>query len=132
MSRNLTTIGGPITYLSWKDYEKNDLVVKGTFVGTTPNQFNEHKPHYLVTPEGQEGRVCLNTTGHLAWAMDQVAVGDYVEVYYMGQEKLEKGKFAGKLCHQFQVKHEASGNGSLAEAAKNVEPTQEVSLDGLD
>jgi len=96
------SVGGLKKYYKYNECEKGQLLVEGVFIGTSPNKFG--KENFDFRPS--EGPVVsLNHAGHLAWIVENhVPVGAEVQVYYEGKEMLDKGQFAGKEVHKFDVK----------------------------
>jgi len=78
------------------------VVVEGEFIGTMPNKFNEDKPHFKIKKD-DGSLVVLNSCGSVAKQMEKVKEGDYIQVSYNGQKKIEDGKLKGKIVHQFNI-----------------------------
>lgn len=77
-------------------------ILEGTFVGTVPNHFDGEKNDYKF--EGDDGSIIiLNGAGNLDYRMNQVSVGDYCRVEYLGKKPIIKGKMKGKEAHAFEV-----------------------------
>jgi len=77
-------------------------VLEGEYVGAVKNAFDEGKEDFkFLTDDGNT--VIVNSTGSLAYQMKLVKIGDYVQLNYMGKEKIAKGKMKGKEAHKFEV-----------------------------
>lgn len=107
--------GKPMKFRGWADYSTGDVLIC-KFVKNTPNKYNDAKPNHVVEiietflkdkkvqKEWVEGtHVCLNTSGMLDKAMENVSAGDLIQITYNGTNTIEKGKFAGKESHTFDV-----------------------------
>jgi hypothetical protein len=87
-------------------FEKGTAIAEGNFIGSYKNNYNEDKPHVMLEQtDGQ--RVVINSSGKLHYLFfseqSQLEKGDYVQVVYEGMTKVEKGKMAGKMAHDFKV-----------------------------
>lgn len=106
---NFKKVNGQRSYKGWKEWSIGDFVV-GSFEEEGEDKYG--KPNYIInilesTFEGenfQEGKtICLNSCGSLDHAMKKAAIGNVIQVEYMGQVMLEKGTYAGTLCHTVEV-----------------------------
>lgn len=100
------------TYRPWKEWDENDIVV-GKFLAQKEDDYGN--PSWIIEIEeamlkdkklskslvGQN--LCLNSAGQLNKAMEQVSVGEIVQVEYMGTSTIEKGKYKGKESHLMEV-----------------------------
>ena len=98
--------GGETRYPKYAECDDGDLIVEGTFKGTSEGKFGVQ---YMFTDK--EGPVVLGKAGHLDYLMSQVDEGSLVQVVYGGSEVMTKGAYAGKSAHRFKVlvDDEASG-----------------------
>lgn len=107
--------GKPMKFRTWADYSTGDILIC-KYVKTTPNKYNDSKPNHVVEiveaflkdkkvqAEWVEGtHVCLNTSGMLDKSLSNVSSGDMIQITYNGSAVMEKGKFAGKEAHGFDV-----------------------------
>lgn len=78
------------------------LVVEGIYEGATPNKFNPEKNDYKVRQDNGDLTI-INDTGSLNQQMKLVTVGALIQINYNGKKKLTKGKYAGKMVHDFEV-----------------------------
>lgn len=78
------------------------VVVEGEFVGTLENKFNEDAPDFKIRKD-DGSLVVLNQCGSINHQMKKVEEGDYIQVSYEGQKKIEDGKLKGKMVHQFKI-----------------------------
>jgi hypothetical protein len=105
------------TYRKWSDWDAGDILI-GTYKGSQtdsydkPNwlievedaQFTDAKAAKKLMPKGDEKVVLgLNSSGKFDLAMEQVEVGDIVQVEYKGMSVIEKGKYKGKDAHDIEV-----------------------------
>jgi hypothetical protein len=95
-----TNAAGEIKFIRARDLTVGPIL-EGTFLGAIPNQFDEDKNDFKF--ETEAGIVILNGAGNLGYKMGFISAGDYVQVTYEGQGKMSKGKYAGKLVHNFEV-----------------------------
>ena len=135
-STKFKKVGGPKKYFKYKECEAGQVLVEGVYIGRTPNKFG--KENFDFKPE--EGpTVSLNHAGQLAYLIENyVREGDTVQVIYEGTAVLEKGAFAGKEVHNFEV-NVAEGDlvGRVAKAQESMkseeaEATGEINLSDLD
>jgi len=89
-------------YFKYSECTEGQLLVnKGEFRCIFEGKFGDQYRFQEIG--GQE--VVLNKAGQLAWRIEQEQVkeGGYYDIYYIGSEVLEGGKFAGKPAHHFRV-----------------------------
>jgi hypothetical protein len=114
--RRRKTIGGAKIYKPWKDWSVDDFII-GKF--TQQSIDNYDKPCYhieieefnLSSPKCYKGSeikvgtlIGLNSCGSLDYKMEEVEIGQTVEITYMGTETLpDNHKFKGKDSHQVDV-----------------------------
>ena len=121
----------------YKKLKKGEVLVEGRYLGTTKNMKYDNND-FLFKPNDGGMTVHLWGSGHLAWGLSSVNVGQDVRVTYMGTEKLTEGKFKGKDSHQFDVavKVEEATAERMVEAApektESVQETGTVNLSDLD
>lgn len=101
----------------WAEAEKTGLMVSGTFTrainddtyGTTNYEVQADKAGEYIDGDGtlqsfEAGSfVVVNGTASLARKMASIPAGAGLEINYMGQSEIAKGKFKGKLAHNFEV-----------------------------
>lgn len=91
--------GGDITYYKASTMAVGQTVI-GKFIKASTDQF-DNPCYHLRGIDGK--RMVLNYCTSLERAMENVSVGDVLDVVYQGTKKLEKGPFAGKDAHRFEV-----------------------------
>lgn len=147
-------VGGNRKFISYmKDnkllHEKGDILIEGKYIGRTPTEDNygHHGFDFYTGPN--DPTVTLSYAGSLQYIMENyVNEGDNCQVVYDGQEKLSKGKYKGKMSHQFKVfiEDDLSEEGEVEaateeapkkkavkkEAKKKVESASSVDLSSLD
>jgi len=108
-------LGAKTNYFKYSECKDGQtLVDKGVYLGQKQGKFGRQN-NFLVGG----AKTVLNSAGHLNYKLDEfVKVGDTVTIIYDGKEKLEKGTFAGKECHQFKV--------MLHDEIPNTKPAPEV------
>jgi hypothetical protein len=105
--------GGGGSYRAWKMWETGDVLI-GKFVQAGEDQ-TYGKPTWTILVEEamfsdedlaetlKGKRLTLNSNGMLDKAMEQVQLGEMVQITYNGTSEIEKGKFKGKDAHQVEV-----------------------------
>lgn len=93
-------VGGSTRYVKFAEQKDGDVIVDGVYAGTIPSQY---EPGFQYKFKEGESDVVISPAGQLRHRMASVQEGDKVEIVYRGQEKISKGKFAGKDAHQFKV-----------------------------
>lgn len=104
------------TYRKWNEWDVGDILI-GTYKGSQTDNYD--KPNWLIEvedaqfsnakaakklmPKGDEKVIVgLNSAGKLDQAMEQLEIGDMVQVEYKGMSTIEKGKFKGKDAHDIE------------------------------
>lgn len=104
-------------YRKWSEWDEEDILI-GVYKGSQTDSYD--KPNWLVEVEdaqfsdkkaakklmpssGEKIIIGLNSSGKLDAAMDQVEMGDIVQVTYKGMSTIEKGKYKGKDAHDIEV-----------------------------
>lgn len=103
-------------YRKWNEWDEGDVLI-GTYKGSQTDSYD--KPNWLVEVEdaqftdkkaakklmvsGEKIIIGLNSTGKLDVAMEQVEIGDMVQIEYKGMSTIEKGKYKGKDAHDVEV-----------------------------
>lgn len=99
MSKTMKKLSlGSKTFVKPADLEIGQTI-KGIYIGSEIDQFD--KPNWTIRTT--EGDLTMNSSGSLDKLMEQVTVGQYVEVTYGGTKTLTSGKYKGKEAHQFEV-----------------------------
>ena len=109
--RSFRKLNGGKSYRAWKNWDVGDTIV-GKYVGDSVDNYD--KPNWHIQIEEcdfseesaniEAGKtIGLNSAGGLDKAMDNVEIGQFVEITYQGTSVLEKGKFAGKEAHNIEV-----------------------------
>jgi len=78
------------------------VILEGTFEGTLASKFDEGKNDYKFMTESGE-TVIVNHSGSLAYQIEKINIGDYVQLSYEGKKEITKGKLKGKSAHQFKL-----------------------------
>lgn len=78
------------------------VVAEGIYVGpkTNPN-FPEKTDFELETEDG--ATLIVNGAGNLGSQMKSVSPGDLIQISYLGKNEMKKGKYKGKLAHNFEI-----------------------------
>lgn len=96
-----------LKFISFSKLAKEDVigtVLEGTYVGTIEGKNFEGEPQDDFKFELDDGTiVIINRVGAMAREMDNIKVGDYVQVNYLGKHKATKGKLKGKELHRIEV-----------------------------
>lgn len=101
-------------YRAWNEWEEGDVII-AKLVGTSKNKMNAAKNDWIVEVEeaffadkkamkkiaGQT--LTLNTAGQLDKGMEQVEMGDMVQITYNGKKEMKGGAYAGKEAHTMEV-----------------------------
>ena len=98
-------------FRKWGDWDTDDQVV-GKFVAT--HEDNYDKTNYVIEviqaefadDSGEEftgKNLVLNSSGTIDKAFEEVTVGEFVQVTYLGKSEILKGKYAGKEAHNMEV-----------------------------
>lgn len=115
--RRRRRIGGAKCYRAWKLWNEGERIT-GKLVGITEDTYGkpnysieieemnfEHEPEkegYMVAEVGKV--IGLNSAGSLDSKMQEVEIGDIVEITYEGTDTLpENHKYKNKECHQIDV-----------------------------
>lgn len=91
--------GGPVNYVKYSETEVGTEWI-GVYLRKEIDATYGNNKYFLAT---DLGTTCLNGAGQLDHAMENVPKGKKIKVVYKGTVKLDKGKFKGKDCHQFEV-----------------------------
>lgn len=101
-------------YRAWKDWDEGDVAIC-KLVGTSQNRKNKAKKDWIVEMEEAmfsdkkkakelTGKVVtLNTAGQLDKGMEQVEIGDIVQITYNGQKEMKGGDYEGEMAHTMEV-----------------------------
>lgn len=97
----LREIAGRKKYIKAKDLQEGETAIAGWLVRISLGRYGEVYEFETATGE----ILAINRTGHLKHLMDQadLPVGTYVEIVYVGMEKLESGNMKGRDAHQFKL-----------------------------
>jgi hypothetical protein len=105
------TLSGQQSYRKWSDYSEGDTMV-GEFVGIHVCQYKKNNVKLRILEANfKDGSgdtytdkvLVVNHCGALENAMDEVELGEFIQIEYTGTTKLMKGPFAGKDCHTVAV-----------------------------
>lgn len=94
-------VAGTRKYFKYKDCTPGQvLVADGEYTGPEDGKFGVQ--HLFNQRNGEV--VCLNSAGHLNYLLkERVKVGQRVNIMYADRKLLEKGAFAGKEAHTFDL-----------------------------
>ena len=122
-----TLSGVKSEYRAWKEWDEGDVLVC-TLTGTSQNRKNKSKKDWIVKVEEvffsdkkEEKRLkgkilTLNTAGQLDKGMEQVEIGDMVQITYNGSKEMEGGEYAGQMAHTMEVVAVSEGDDSDVDA----------------
>jgi len=91
-------IGGAREYVKYAECKVGDVIAEGWYKGPQEGRFG--RVNHIRKKDGKT--VCLNSSGHLNWLLDQVPVDSYIQVIYDGEDVLGSGRFKGKMAHRFK------------------------------
>lgn len=129
-------------YRAWKEWDEGDVII-AKLVGTSQNRKNKTKKDWIFEVEEAQfadkkaakalsGKtVTLNTAGQLDKGMDQVEIGEIVQITYNGQKEMQGGEYEGQMAHTMEVElveEEGSGEESEEELDSEEEETEEDDL----
>lgn len=100
-------------YRKWNEWDVGDILI-GTYKGSQTDNYD--KPNWLIEVEdaqfsnakdakklmpkgGEKVIIGLNSAGKLDGALEQIEIGDMVQIEYKGMSEIESGKFKGKDAH---------------------------------
>ncbi len=107
-------------YRKWSEWDAGDILI-GTYKGSQIDNYD--KPNWLVEvveaqfSNAKEAKkiadqiIGLNSTGKLDKAMDQVEIGQMIQLEYKGMSTIEKGKYKNKDAHDIEVDLVTEDNG---------------------
>lgn len=75
--------------------------IKGIYTKTSKGEKFGNSNHHIQTQD--KGELTVNGTGQLNKAIEQIPVGSYVELTYLGKTPIEKGARKGSMAHQWKV-----------------------------
>ena len=111
-SKKRGVIGGAVLYRKWNEFSEGDIVV-GKYVKSSEDQYGKKNFHFEVLDTSFHdkkagdlllGKVwCANSCGSLDKAMEEVQLGEIVQIEYTGLSELTKGPYAGKEVHSMVV-----------------------------
>jgi len=120
--------GGALVFVKPADLARAEftgIVAEGTFLEAVPNNYDETRDDFkiladvaftlkgidkdgdLYTKDVAKGdTLVINGAGNLNYLMKSVSPGKLCQINYNGKTEIEKGKFQGKLAHNFEVMYE--------------------------
>lgn len=110
------TLSGVRTeFRAWKEWDEGDVLIC-KLIGTSQNRKNKSKKDWIVEvveafftdkkaqKKFKEGvKMTLNCAGQLDKGMEQVEVGEMVQITYNGQQEMKGGAYAGEMAHLHEV-----------------------------
>ena len=101
-------------YRAWKEWDEGDVLIC-TLKGTSQNRKNKSKKDWIVEVVdaffndkkvqkkliGQT--LTLNTAGQLDKGMEQIDIGDMVQITYNGSQEMKGGEYEGQMAHTMEV-----------------------------
>jgi hypothetical protein len=94
------SVFAPRKFFKYSEISPGTILTTGVYQGSVEGTFGLQ--HIIKEEDGTEA--ILNKTGHLTFLLERAGKGSLVQVVYLGQGKVSKGKFAGKASHQFDVR----------------------------
>lgn len=111
-------------YRAWKDWDEGDVIIC-TLRGTSQNRKNKSKVDWIVEIEEaffadkaaqkkfKPGTtLTLNCAGQLDKGMEQIEVGETVQITYNGAKEMKGGEYEGQMAHTMEVIQMAEDDGS--------------------
>jgi hypothetical protein len=100
MAKTKISLGGDSTTYFRPNQMKAGDTVSGIYQGFFTDRYQK-RAHKIQLANGTQG--VINGSAQLDKLLEQVEVGDSVEVIYRGLKKMTSGKFPGKDAHTFDV-----------------------------
>lgn len=110
-------------YRGWKEWDEEDVVV-GKLIGSSQNRKNKSKKDWIIevvdaffSDKKEQKRVMgktltLNCAGQLDKGMEQVEIGEMIQITYNGQVEMQGGEYAGQMAHTMEVVEVSEDDGS--------------------
>jgi hypothetical protein len=101
-------VAGRNTYRPYEKLSVGEVVAEGWYEGKIKGTYGEN--HLVREANGEV--IEVNKCGHLDGKMTKagILVGDYIQIVYDGQDKMERGPFKGKLAHNVKLYRDPSRN----------------------
>lgn len=113
---------GNIKYYDLMQCSQGDLLVEGYYNGIVQGQFGDQYEF-----KGDDGALTVLSGGHLRWLIDKfVNIGDRCQVYYDGNDIMQKGAFKGKLAHKFELLVDEEDNNAPAQEPQEPQESEDV------
>ncbi len=115
---------GAARYPKYNEIAPNTVLVEGWYVKSEIGKFGT-PTHYFEEPSGQ--MVGLSNSGHLAYFIKQLSVGDYVRVTYLGKEMGVQTKYGTKDIQKFTMDKDPDRSRGVTAAVRTelVPPTED-------
>ena len=102
-----TSSSNSIEFLSASKMEVGQTV-QGEYVEALPSRFDDKKKDIKLEEVDNNGNktgktIVLNAAGNLGARMANISLGSLVQIVYLGQSTIKKGRMAGKKAHNFDV-----------------------------
>lgn len=94
------SVFAPRKFFKYSELSPGTVLTTGVYQGAVEGTYGLQ---YVIKEEDGTEAI-LNKAGHLSFLLDRAGKGSIVQVVYLGQGKVTKGKFAGKASHQFDVR----------------------------
>lgn len=128
-------LAGQKMYRKWEDWAIGDILIC-KLIGTHVDQYKKECPvvevletHFKTESEKYQGKqMVLNQCGILNKAMEQLSIGDIIQITYNGSSMIEKGPYKGKEAHVLDIAM-CEEEGSVVQADEL--PEEEDSFDDL-
>lgn len=112
------SVSTPKVYPRYAETKAGTVIAEGLFDKEGLDKFGGPSWHV----KSKDKHFVLNSSGHLNYQMrENVSVGDFIRVTYLGTEVMSGGRFAGKESHQFMIERDPER--SLTPSA--VEPSED-------
>lgn len=112
------------------DFEAGDTIFeRAKYLGEEEGRFGVYQVF-----QDLETKNCFNIGGgHLNWLCQQIEPHDVVKLDYVGEEKLEKGKYKGKNTHVFELWIEDGEEDAPArKTSAKTKPASKAAVDEMD
>lgn len=105
--KSVSESGNSITFLKANQMEVGQTV-QGEYVEALVSRFDDNKRDFKLEEVDDNGdktgrTIVVNAAGNLGSRMSSIELGSLIQIVYLGQAKIKKGKMAGKLAHNFDV-----------------------------
>jgi hypothetical protein len=97
------SVSTPKVYPRYAETEAGTVIAEGLFNKEGQDKYGGPSWHI----KSKDKHFVLNSSGHLNYQMrENVSVGDFIRVTYLGTEVMSSGRFAGEESHQFMIERD--------------------------